>query len=354
MLPNSSNTVWISFSGDGEYLGYTRESTQNIVELWASRIGDATGLLISPEWFSKMGKHPDKPVIPMDLHWIPGTHDIGFHTNLAADYRGFCYTPDNLWWVDAENGTANPKPVDGEIFYSPDGKQAAVVNQKHMFLMNADGTGQRIVDLENYHTLQMDPTYAQPPRVHWAGDSQSVFVIIPEANSFSDHNPEVAIWKVAVADAKAIRFAKYDRGGIVFSPDHRWSAYVKAAAGGSDRNELILSAADGSRSVSYLQGDLLRSISWSPDSIHFIFWMNSVPYLGSVCGAHVALMESAPLDPFTNQPAVGTSNEWIDSERFILKAGTMLFQGDITDSGVNGRLLSDFLIVDYTWRIVPL
>jgi hypothetical protein len=35
-----------------------------------------------------------------------------------------------------------------------------------MFLMNIDGTGQRIVDLENYHTLQMDPTYAQPPRVH--------------------------------------------------------------------------------------------------------------------------------------------------------------------------------------------
>jgi hypothetical protein len=68
LLPNSSNTVWIGFSGDGEYLGYTRESTQNIVELSASRVGDTPGLLVSPEWFSKMGKHPDKPVIPMDLH----------------------------------------------------------------------------------------------------------------------------------------------------------------------------------------------------------------------------------------------------------------------------------------------
>jgi hypothetical protein len=164
----------------------------------------------------------------------------------------------------------------------------------------------------------------------------------------------VTIWKVAVADAKAVRFAKYERGGIVFSPDHRWSAYVQSAAGDPNRNQLILSTADGSRSVSFLHGDLIRSISWSPDSIHFIFWMNSVPYLGSVCGTHVPLMESAPLDPYTNQPAVGTSSEWIDSERFILMAGTMLFQGDISNTGVKGRLLSDFLIVDYAWSIVPL
>jgi hypothetical protein len=74
---------WIGFSDDGAYVAWTVIQPQDQVELWARRLPDGESRrLIDPPWFSNMGKHPTKTVIPMDLHWVPGTHTIGFHTNL--------------------------------------------------------------------------------------------------------------------------------------------------------------------------------------------------------------------------------------------------------------------------------
>jgi hypothetical protein len=362
-LTDSKDALWIGLSDDGEYAAYTRGKEGNVAELWAARLpGGEAVRLASPQAFSDMRGHPEEAAIPMDLHWVPGTHTVGFHTNLAGSWMGFRYTPDNLWWVDAETGEAVSKPVDGEIFYSPDGALAAGVNREHLFLMNADGSGQRIVPLENYHTIPYGDTYNEPPRIHWAEDSQSIFVIAPEtvkAAETAHPDAMVTIWRVGVQNGQAVPFARYtaDYETIRFSGDHRWAAYIRwVVEGKADRRELHLSTSDGSEDLLYHEGELLDGIYWSPDSRHFFYWVNSLPYLGDVCGPPIPLADT-PLLTRWGSPVTEFHFAWIDRNRFILGAGDykelLLYRGDLSGREAILRRWPDFFAAKFDVLVIP-
>jgi hypothetical protein len=355
-------TEWIAFSEDGAYVAYTIDPPQNPVELWRTRLEDSdTVRLIDPHWFSLMGKHPTKTVLPMDLHWVPGTHTIAFHTNLAPDEYGFRYTPDNLWWIDLDTGKALPKNVDGEIFYSPDGRLAAVVNQTQLILMNADTSGQRIIPMENWHTIPQGTTYAEPPRIQWADDSRSFFVIAPDVKYSVGSNPPMTLWMVPVDNPIPIRLTSLDSsdGNRTYSPDHQWVAISRRRPDDPNRYDLHLAQADGSQDVLYVPDIAdFPSPVWSPDSYRFVFWNDRIPYLGSLCTGSSPLMESAPPNVKPDDTSVMLHVVWIDPSRLILTAGKyqqrVLYLADIAKRDVPPRLLLDYEISTFDWRLGPI
>jgi hypothetical protein len=348
---NANYFHWIGFSDDGAYVAWTVIPEQDQVELWARRLPDGESRrLIDPQWFSSMGNHPTKAVVPMDLHWVPGTHTIGFHTNLAPTYLGFCYTPDNLWWIDADTGKAVSKKVDGEIFYSPDGKLAAGVNQKTTFLMNADATHIVPVPIPDYHTTQYNPTYRQPPRIRWAADSRSFLVLAPDAKSLMDQNPKLTVWQVRVDDPTPALFNVWTTTSVFFSPNHQWAAIERPLPGTDRRVKLDLLRANGTQETFYHEMDVNGTVVWSPDSTRFIFWDGQIPYLGGLCNAPSPLLSQSPADSASELKAV-----WIDSARYLLIAGTSeeqyLYLGDLSTPEKPPRQVFPSSVVVFDWRI---
>lgn len=277
----------IALSDDGQYVAFTRLLENGQVELWSIRSdGSDERLLVTPDRFGEMREaSPEEIVIPMDVHFVPGTHMIAFHSNLAGTGWGFFYTPDDLWWADPETGRIIEKPVSGEIFYSPDGQWAAVVNEQHLILMAKEGSNQRIVELGNYHTLPYGATYNEPPRVDWAGDSRSLFVSVVDAWDLSDAEQAiVTIWQVDIIGTPPMKIADCTACYVpLYSPDHRFMSYVRLAEEGSNRWQLFLRAVDSPEELLYYEEDFTSNANWAPDSQSFIFWAKQKAYLGHIC-----------------------------------------------------------------------
>lgn len=345
---------WIDASDDGMYVAFTRQIVQNRnVELWIIRSdGSDERLLVTSLQFAEM--HKGSTAIPTDLHWVPGTHIIAFHTNPAVDEFGFVYTPDNLWWVDAESGQFSEKPVDGEVFYSPDGKRAAVVNQRYLFLMNSDGSNQRIVTLENYHTIPVEAAYKEPPRVHWANDSMSFYVIAPESKDiFEALAPAawVSIWQINFDDAQPKKVGNYNAvyTPITFSPDHKFVTYFHPQNEFNDYGDLHLTQIGGLEDIVIYSSGVTYA-SWSPDSQHYIFEDSGMLYLGHICKRPLALL---------NEPLIGRDGVivngwviWMDAYQYILVSGDhQLYLGRIDQSEQPQKLLEDD-VTTFDWVVV--
>jgi hypothetical protein len=349
---------WIGISDDGAYVAWTVIPEQDQVELWARRLPDGESRrLIDPQWFSNMGNHPANAVVPMDLHWVPGTHAIGFHTNLAPTYLGFCYTPDNLWWIDADTGKAFSKKVDGEIFYSPDGKRAAGVNQNTAFLMNADATHIVPVPIPDYHTTQYNPTYLKPPRIGWAADSRSFLVLAPDAKSSMDPNPKLTVWQVPVDDPTPALFTVLTTTSVFFSPNHQWAAVERPLPGTDRRVKLDLLRANGTQETYYSEMDVNGTVAWSPDSTRFIFWDGQIPHLGGICSEPSALMEEPPSEFTDADRASELDAVWLDQSRYLLVpisyTKKYLYYGDIANPGTPAEMLLEGSYSVFDWRLIP-
>ena len=303
------------------------------MELWVTRSdGRDEKRLVTVGQFSQMRANSSEGVLPTALHWVPRTHIIAFHTNLAATWLGFFYTPNDLWWVDVESGQLTKKPVNGDIAYSPNGQRAAVLNADYMFLMNSDGSDQRAVNLENYHTIPHGSSYNEPPRVHWAKDSQSLFVIVPEASGLIESAAPTAmitIWQINFDDALPIKIGNYyaDYARTTFSPDHTFITYVRSL--NPSGLELHLAQINGLGDIVIFHqvvtnnSSVLGDASWSPDSQRFIFWGSGIPYKGDVCEGPHALLNEAVLTSW-GDPVVGSSAVWVNDTQYLLTVGDPL------------------------------
>jgi len=353
-LTNSGYVDDIALSDDGQYVAFTRLLEDGHAELWSIRSdGNDEILLVTPDRFAQMRQaSPEEIVIPMDVHFVPDTHMIAFHSNFAASGWGFFYTPDDLWWADAETGKIVQKLVSGEIFYSPDGRWAAVVNEQHLIIMAKDGSNQSVVELENYHTLPFGTTYNEPPRVDWAGDSQSLFVSIVDAWNVVDmEEAMVAIWQVKVDGTPPVKVAECQGCYVpAFSPDHRFMSYVRRTEPDSNRWGFFLRALDSPEELLYFEQDDTTNATWSSDSQSFIFWAKDKAYLGYICHKAMAI-------PHPGTTYLWGVEVWLNDDEYLLgindgSTGTLYLGNTDPSAQAMERLFSMTEVEAFEWTWV--
>ena len=82
-------------------------------------------------------------------------------------------------------------------------------------------------------------------------------------------------------------------------------------------HELHLATFDGSKDIIYTAQHSIQFLHWHPDSYHFVYeqWSIFRPFLGSVCGGSVPLLDSI------DTPA--TQIQWVDATRFLYVKGSL-------------------------------
>jgi hypothetical protein len=93
---------------------------------------------------------------------------------------------------------------------------------------------------------------------------------------------------------------------MVPSPNHRYLTYKQRVQPMTNDYELHLAMIDGSMDIVYAAQHGLEFLNWHPDSARFVYvqWGVFRPFLGSVCGGPVPLLEPS------DTPA--TQIQWVD------------------------------------------
>ncbi|MEW6233182.1 MAG: hypothetical protein AB1566_12825 [Chloroflexota bacterium] len=278
-------------------------------ELWAVNSDDSNArqLLSADDLRAIAGDDPQAlRLIFLGLKWMPGQHILAF--DLFSLYHG--QSRDAIWLVNAVTGKWRvlfPPGKAGKFVYSPDGSQIALITERAISLVNADGTNQR-ADLVTYPAVGLGH-YAYRPSVWWAADSRSLRTVVPVTRNFEDVMA-FAIWDIRADGRPPTQLGYVEASGfsVSLSPDLAYIAFWRPDAPRSNRRNLYLAHANGTGEVIYHTAYLLEFLGWAPDSEHFVFWEFGewMPQLGQLCGGFVPLT-----DMFT------ASIRWIDASRFL-------------------------------------
>jgi len=308
-------------SPDGQVVVFERGVDQDRVELWAvNRDGSNLRKLVSAEKFDSFGSNPDAAAnAPTFDHWNPGEHSLVFSVYTVIHSLGACCTVYGYWLVNADTGQlvrALPPPtppygVDGLL--SPDGKQAAIVNDTHLDLVDANGKNLRENVLTYPHFAAGEGPSSIKPTVVWAPDSQSLRAIVIDGEPFGD-NPNFSTWLVPASGQPAQKLATFEGFPLSghLSPDQANLAYWRQVEPMSNVREMHLARFDGSRNVVYSISNLVDIFGWAPDGVHIAYTdADNGAQLGSLCGAAVPLTDVASARQLS----------WVDGKRFLFVSG---------------------------------
>ena len=343
-LTSTGDVDSVKISDDGQVVAFTRG-----LELWAvNSDGAGERKLIGIEDIAAMVEPGDPGVRLYRIEWVPGTHRVAFNTHLNLEIG--LVLNDDLRLVNAdtlEQRVLLPRGKGGEFYYSPDGRQIAVVRSGTITLVDAEGQNPR--DALTYTppaTYSEAAFYAQPV---WAADSGSLRVFIPPPDLQAQPPQLGSVWHLPV-DGRPARLigALVTRGGSrpAFSPDLSHVAYLGQASsalpGSSDEGLLVTNLDDG-ETIAYA-AQAHDVYGWSPDSQHLAF-LSDV----QLPRAQIGRLGGDPAPAYGAPGVAAIDVRWVDANRYLLTAitaqGQQIILGEIGGAGtvvatVAGRSLS--------------
>lgn len=290
----------VKLSDDGKMVAFIRSDA-----LWlVSAEGGATRSLFSLEDLAELSG--GGPALRLNrFQWLPGSRTIGLNTRLQD---GVTRT-DNLILINTITGEQPlhlPPGHGGEFYFSPDGRQIALVTPRDISLLNVDGSGRRT--LFNYTPIQIGPYMHKltssaidvetssdyPPgsafeqlRYYispvWDAGGSALLVTLPPADPMAQPAQQTTIWRVPTDGTNPqllVNLPSQPLSPCSFSPDRRYLLYTptsRAAGGQASPSLEMLDLQDGDI-ISRHPGNY-AVYGWSPD------------------GAAVALAAESPDNP---------------------------------------------------------
>ena len=313
---------------DGQVVVFERRVDQEHVELWAvNRDGSNLRKLVSTEKFDSFGSDPQADAnAPTFDHWNPGEHSLVFSVYPVIHKLGACCTVYGYWLVNADTGElvralppATP-PYGADGLLSPDGKQAAIIADTHLDLVNADSKNLRENVLTYPHfaagegpSSTIRVAVAISATVVWAPDSQSLRAIVIDGDPFAD-NPTFSAWSVPATGQPAQKLATFEGFplSVHLSQNQATLVYWRQVEPMSNMREMHLARFDGSKISLYSVSNLLDIFGWAPDGVHIAYTdADNEAQLGSLCGAAI---------PLTDVPSARQLS-WVDGKRFLFVSG---------------------------------
>lgn len=318
------------FSPDGQVIAFTRGPLYGQTELWGiSRDGTNLRLLASADQLHALVGEPSTTEHPyadeiVYRDWIEGTHSLGFEIQRNYDAIGGCCDFGGYWQVNVDTGdlsawTPPPEIAKGlEGWLSPDGSQVAIITGTTVSLTNADGSNRRENVFSFNTALGHEGGFIISPDILWANDSQSLLAITFNGDVYSDDTTSTT-WRIPLdgSPAQELHTFQAPHYWVNLSPNQKYLVYQKRARPMTNDYELYLATFDGSSDMLYIAQHGLEFLHWHPDSYHFVYaqWNIFRPFLGSVCGGSVPLLDSA------DTPA--THIQWVDATRFLFAKGSL-------------------------------
>jgi len=316
-LTSAGGVSDVKISDDGPIVAFIRG-----LELWAVN-SDATGerTLISIEDIAAMVEPGDPGVRLYHFEWVPGTHVVAFNTHVHLEVG--LVLNDDLRLVDAdtlEQTVLLPRGKGGQFYYSPDGRQIAVVRSGTITLIDADGGNPR--DALTYTPPVTRSEYQYYARPVWAADSESLRVTIPPADPYAQPPQFTTVWHTRTDGRPAGLIATIAAKPLsqpAFSPDLSHVAYLEQPEGalpGSSEGSLLITDLDSKETVTYHpQAGLVYG--WAPDSQHFAFLTH--PQLPQ---AQIGKLSDDPVPAYGDPDVAAIDVLWVDADRYFFIAIT--------------------------------
>lgn len=287
-------TVIVLPSSDGELVAFLQPDG----ELWAADsdgqnprvVLDAETLAAMRDpYFSEEDLGIDFNLSLYRFEWIPETHQLIFSTSQKPKRAGiYIFIPDDLWLIDVESGEAEnlvPQGEGGEFVLSPDGRYAAVMRSKTLFIYDIEDRERINVDLEAYEAYGFGE-YIVYPQIVWSPDS-GAFLILTTKNPYQQYDNQVSVWHVPV-DNPPTEVGTFPAAYIsaAISPDSEYIAYWSTPEEGSNLRRFSISDVEGHETVNFLEEEGFEFQGWS-DHYGYFFYSEGVgePVLiGDICG----------------------------------------------------------------------
>jgi hypothetical protein len=326
-LTSTHDDVDVRITDDGLWIAFLRQDPLGVdQEIWAVNTSgplNAHSLVSRDDMVALKASspHPDALGIwVVQFEWRPGTHELAYSTAPLFEGPGFSPYKD-LRLVNAdtlERTILFDFNQGGMFYYSPDGSQIALSNPESISLVNADGSNLRDPVL-TFPLVETNSEYQYHPHPIWAGDSQSLRVAIPPADTLADPLPPTNLWMIPVDGSPAvllssiiaIPFAWPDNA---FTPDLQQVMYLKPIGEPADNiRELHIAIADGSADFIFTSSSHINTLTWSPDSYHFLYAIGSEDNRGVFLGE----VTSGSSSIITSEPSLIQEIRWIEPSRIL-------------------------------------
>ncbi|MDX1616706.1 MAG: hypothetical protein R3300_20535 [Candidatus Promineifilaceae bacterium] len=258
-------------------------------------------------------------VVPNQVGWIPGTHQLLFNTNPRLQGPGLLLA-DDLWWVDADSGEVRnlfPAGDGGNFVLSPDGNSVSLIQPDTIYVAATDGSERRhVLNYTPVTTYSEHQFYVNPV---WAPDGSSLRVIIPPPDPRAQPPQPYTLWKLNIDGTPSQMIASFGRASdfpIIaagISPDLSQLAYLDAPPDNAGQLNLLLrSLGDTLGDPALYASDVQTFDGWSPAGTHFHYTpdFEQIPYRA------VGRVQQDPLILAAGDWAV-IDITWIDDQRFV-------------------------------------
>ncbi len=313
-LTQGQDDVMPRFSEDGERILFYRNPepfTYHSLDLYSIHAdGTQEKMLVTGSLLEPLGLGYNKSTTIADLSYVPGTHQILFHTCQPTEEIFDCDSHLNLdlLLVDMDTGkikTLLPPGKGGNFVVSPDGSMVAIQASGHIDVVSIDGQMIR-KDLVTYTPSK---PYELLPDMFWTKDSTELLVALPVDTVYKlirwECTTDVgarSLWRYAINDNTAIQIPLnppplgHGDDEYSISPDRNWISYSYSQHPYECQAIKTDASITPGRYLGNLQQGTIQWYSsnidplWSPDSKHFLYDLyEQGMFLGSVDGPPVPI-----------------------------------------------------------------
>ncbi len=276
-------------SSDGAWIAY-KDASEGYAELWVVRWdGSEPRRLLDERTLPQenLGASYTARML-QSYRWIP--RQAALAVNLVAVPVEGALPRTELWRLDVATGDLTYVTDMGRAYmplYSPDGTRFALLQygteaepQGTLTLFSADGRERRVA--LTFPASPAKPMYDS--QVQWMPNSRSLWFAVPAADPTG---PTVisamngaTLYRVPV-NGEAVVAGEVDAFQVHWSPDGSKLAYTRAVDDTGEAYELYLAGPDGA--AAQLYGTLMNGmfLSWSPDSLSFLYQDGYQVYVGN-------------------------------------------------------------------------
>ena len=289
-------------------------------ELWAvAADGTHEHSLVSTAALAALPHAQGGLLVPDRFDFAPRSHDLYFNTLLSS--QPFPVPQDDLVRVNPDNASFRPLlnsgPGDASFTFSPDGTKIALSRSDRIDIFDLQtGTGKTVF---TFPVVMMYSVANYLPEIAWMPDGSGFKTVIPAPDALGSPAAPTRFMFVPADGSQAAQLAEFvavpafkDRPYI--SPDGAQVLYLKPQGNNFELHLIDASTAD--KAVFQHPADKFGLLGWAPDSLHFVYWIDSPQsaWLGST-GAQGVLLSDVP----------GADHiAWVQDSLFLFENGTGL------------------------------